>query len=798
MYHYEWDKNTYGYKLTTQTGRFVANEIRPVFAPELTLTGLGKRFVYDKNETRPLLWGLKNTYIVVVEDENGNSIGRKIAQLNGTQYGKPLSPEFFFTGKFKLKPVNIEAMLAINAPLMEIIVADTKRRTKELYDNDIKKADIAYIAFSGGKDSIVLLDICHRVLPLSVPVIFSDTDMELPDTYKIWSEIQTRYSERDFAAAKAEVSALENWRRFAPPSRTIRWCCSVHKSTPALMFLKDKLHKSNISAIAFVGVRSEESHSRSFYEDSPEKSVKNASQLNRMPILDWGSHELWLYIFANDLLINAAYKKGLTRVGCLLCPESSEKYAWFVNKIYPRSLKPYNDIITETSSKNFKNATEKIDYIGSLGWQARRSGIVLKETITPPLEEFEGLTFLLQSPHFTKELFYEWIKTLGLVVKERRNRQQHLKLPNTLDEGIPFVYETLYVGGGKATFKFRNEMEKSTMLPLLRAFARKLSACVSCRSCESECMAGAITIKNNKIMISSDKCVQCRKCYDINTGNCWRYFYMCQICNQKNILVGISTYKNFGLRKNWLPVLVEKGNDFFPWVEGEHPLGKDMVGAASAWFPQAMLIDKSRKPTVLVELFRKYGEDYDIGWDFIWLSLVNNAVLVKWFVQTTEIGKSYTTEELSNLLVETHPAISKSAKDCGIASLKDMFTKSPLGGDETVNAVEMKGRTVKSITRVAKEVHPLVLLCGLYIIAANTDRSSFTVRELMTANSNSAYISPLVAFGIATDTFKKQCEGLKSKYPDYIETTFTHGNDELTIFPAKYTAEDIIMLALGE
>lgn len=35
MYNYEWDTETGGYILTTRTGRFIANEIRPVFAEEL-------------------------------------------------------------------------------------------------------------------------------------------------------------------------------------------------------------------------------------------------------------------------------------------------------------------------------------------------------------------------------------------------------------------------------------------------------------------------------------------------------------------------------------------------------------------------------------------------------------------------------------------------------------------------------------------------------------------------------------------------------------------------------------------
>lgn len=796
MYYYEWDKNTRGYKLTTQTGRFIANEIRPVFAPELLITGLGKHFEYDKNETRPLLWAQKNVYLIADENENGNSIGRKIAQLNNTQYGKPLSKELFFENKLKLEPVDIEAMIAVNASIMDIIVADAKRRTKELYDADIGRCDTSYIAFSGGKDSVALLDICHRVLPLSVPVIFSDTDMEIPDTYKMWEEIQSRYPEREFIAAKAESSALENWRRFAPPSRTIKWCCSVHKSTPALMFLKQKLNKPAIKVMAFVGVRGDESHGRSFYEDSTD-GAKNASQLNQMPILDWGAHELWLYILENKLMINDVYRKGLTRVGCMMCPESNEKYVWFLDKIYPRGLKPYTDIIIETSNKNFKTTSEKTEFIGSLNWQARKSGVVLKEVIHAPLEEHNDLAVTFQSPHFTKTLFYEWIKTLGTVVKEREIGGERLKLPNTLDDGIPFNYYAPYTGGGKATFEFRDVSERLTMLPLVKAFLKKVSACISCKSCEAECSFGAITGENGKIKIDNTKCTKCRKCYDID-NSCWRFksMYKSEIDNNK--MSGINRYNNFGLRNDWIAPLIDMGEKFFPW-NTEHPLGKKMVESASAWFQQGGLIqEKTRKPTIIIDLFKKYGDEYSVCWDILWITLANNAVLMKWFVLSTEIGTPYSLEQLAEMLGASDSGLSNATITGGLAALKDMLTKSPFGGNGAVTICEMQGRIVKNITRKAKDVSPLTILYGLYLIAGKTERGSFTVRELMTADEGSVYVSPIVAFGINPDTFKKQCEGLKSKYPDYIETTFTHGNDELTIFPKKHTIWDIVSLALGE
>ena len=794
MYSYVFDKRTHGYLLTTQTGKYVASEIRPIFAPELSLTGLGRYFEYDRHEIKPLMWGVRNTYLIADVDEKGDPCGRKVAQLNNTQYGKPLNIQVFFKGTMKLEPVDVDAMIAANSSIMDIVVADAKRRTKELYDESIKRCDLAYIAFSGGKDSVAMLDICHRVLPLSVPVVFSDTDMELPDTYKVIEEIKTRYPEREFITARAETSALENWRIFAPPSRTIRWCCSVHKSTPALMYLKKKLCKSAIKIMAFVGVRGDESYSRSFYEDVSD-GAKNASQLNRMPILDWGAHELWLYIFANNLIINCAYKKGLARVGCLMCPEASEKYEWYVGKIYPRELKPYGDIIIGTSSKHFSSVTEKNDYIGKRHWQARRSGIVLKKTITPPLEEVDGSTVTFQSPHFKKELFYEWIKTLGMVVKERETERQLLKLPKTLDDGILFEYRAPYTGGGLVSFAFHSKEEQADLLPPLRSLLKKVSGCVGCQSCEAECNFGAITFKDGKLKINGDKCIKCHGCYEIDKS-CWRYRSMYKPENSNGVANELTRYNNFGFRVEFIDALLERGDTFFRWDMG-HPIGDKKVDACKKWFPQAMIVTKDRRPTQLVELFKDKTK-HDIAWEFVWMALVNNSPLINWYCVTTELDERKEVQSLLESLQGSYP-LTNNAKDRRLDALKNTADESPLGGES--NAVmlpEYKGKKVVALTRKAKDVHPLTVLYGLYLVADLAKRGGFTVRELLTADADSTFVSPLVAFGIIPDTFKKQCEGLRTRYPDYISTTFTHGNDGLEVYPQKHTLEEIASLALGE
>ena len=223
-----------------------------------------------------------------------------------------------------------------------------------------------------------------------------------------------------------------------------------------------------------------------------------------------------------------------------------------------------------------------------------------------------------------------------------------------------------------------------------------------------------------------------------------------------------------------------------------------MVDAAVPWFKEAELIDDSRKPTALVDLFAKYGGDSKLGWELIWTALSNKAVLIKWFITSTRIGENYSIEKLTDMLKVNYPELGDSTVKGGLAAFKDMISKSPVGGENAMIQYEMKGKSVVSVTRLAKVVHPLTVLYGLYLIARLSENSTFTVSGIMDADIDSTYVSPAVIFGISGGEFKRICEGLRSRYPDYISTTFTHGNDEIRIYPYKYTTADIIALAIQE
>ena len=78
MYDFDWHLKSRAYKLQTKTGKFVASEIRPVYAQELVLLGADKWFDFDHDETRPILGGKHNSYIYK---------GKEIAKITRNEEG---------------------------------------------------------------------------------------------------------------------------------------------------------------------------------------------------------------------------------------------------------------------------------------------------------------------------------------------------------------------------------------------------------------------------------------------------------------------------------------------------------------------------------------------------------------------------------------------------------------------------------------------------------------------------------------------------------------------------------------
>lgn len=785
MYSYEWSRRTGGYRLTTQTGKFVASEIRPVFAEELVLTGLDAQLTFDQAERHPLIWAKQNVYLYR---------GEEIARLHKTSYGMPpdINWKDVLRGdegssevtksrrKVKLVPVDVETMVAENRDIMAALVADTLKRIKEMYDAYSGKCDAIYIGFSGGKDSVVLLDLCHKVLPLDVPVVFSDTDMELPDTYRVWEEIQSHYEDRPFLKVSAKTPALENWRLFGPPSQALRWCCSVHKSTPAILALKERLGRKSIKTLAFVGVRGEESQRRSGYEDIGD-GLKSQSQVNAMPILAWSAHELWLYIFEHNLVLNEAYRKGLPRVGCLMCPMSTDRQNDLIRVNYPEEVAPFAIAVRNTIDREFASEEDADSFVYDGGWYARKSGVSLKQVIAEPGVERKSDRVICEFPIEAEPDLKEWLKAIGKI------------------EGAELSFRTDGQRGLLECVWTSGKVDKSVSKWLVYA-VHKAIACIGCNACEAECPTGALRLEKDtcndkaKVFIDEATCIHCMRCYAPDDG-CWRYYSKRYAGAKTMNISGINKYMTFGLKPEWIEVLANEGANF----RHTTVLGNRMVPAAVTWFREAGLIEDATaiSTTMLLEVGNKRGFSDLLLWQLLWFRLANTSPLVKWYVSNTDFDTEYPIKLIDENLAQS--VGSASVRKGALQSLCQLVKTSPLSeGDSALIETEMKGRTVEKLTRRSHSVDPLVVLYGLYVMAEKAGRGAFTVRQMMAAEFDGEFVSPLAVFGIPPDEFKKQCMGLAAMYPDFISCSFTLGLDEVQLFPEMKNRDDVVELIMSK
>ena len=147
----------------------------------------------------------------------------------------------------RLRPVDIDRMIKKNKELMDNLVEDTAKKIYTTYTKYKNKIDLFYVAFSGGKDSLVALDMVQRTLPHNdFKVVFGDTQMEFPDTYETVQKTEEWCKTQgiEFLRAKSQLKPLQSWACFGPPAAEIRWCCLKHHRKLSCFAMSCKTHLS--------------------------------------------------------------------------------------------------------------------------------------------------------------------------------------------------------------------------------------------------------------------------------------------------------------------------------------------------------------------------------------------------------------------------------------------------------------------------------------------------------------------------------------------------------------------------
>jgi len=767
MYSYTYDSATGGILLnSTPTG--FSKEPRPVYAAEMDILGFDSYWDYEKQNDTPYMWAESNIYWYR---------GVQIAKIKGGDlYTKPeLEPTVNENGLVPfgkqegapLQVIDISAMCEANAELMQVIENVTVKRIVKEYEKFKDKLDIFHVAFSGGKDSAVLLDLTRKALPKgSFVVIFGDTGMEFPDTYKVVEETKRICEEEGtpFYEARSHFTPDESWKLFGPPARVLRWCCSVHKSTPQTLTMREITGKNNYTGLDFVGVRSYESATRSRY-DFESFGKKQKGQYSFNPILEWTSAEIWLYIFINSVLVNETYKKGNSRAGCLFCPMGGGRGDYLQYTCYPNEVGKYLDLIKSMNARNAGDEAAQCSYIANGGWNARKNGRDLTIGSQKYTEEIKGGNCIITISNPTTD-WKEWIKTVGeLPFKYEINEHKN-------------GYEVIFAESALKTFPAEAKIFKQVF--------KKSACCVGCKVCETNCKNGHISFKNG---LSITDCLHCGQCHDIPDG-CMAYHSLKKSNGDgKMKQESINSFANHAPKPNWIQEFFDLGNDY--WEYGSQ-LGSQEIPMMKKFLRSCELIDsKTNKTTSLFDIVSSLGWKNETAWGLILSNFAYNAQC-KWYIMNMNCDVYYDREHISNLLIAE--GVKKEDATSIINSFK-RFCELPLGTSLNFGYVEMDGKQIDSLCRTKCTIEDnRVLLYALYkfIEKCNMDKE-FHLSYLFDEDVERDGVSPVRMFGLYDEEdLKSRLLGLSAAYPDFINATFT--NDLKTITLRDKTAQDVLDL----
>ena len=773
MYSYTFDSETGGIVLNSTPTNF-SKEPRPVYSQEMDLLGFDKYWSYKKQNDTPYMWAESNVYwyrnTQIAKTKGGDLYTAPELQPVRDEAGNiVLGKE---TGTV-LVPIDIEAMNERNKDLLTVIEDSTVKKIVKEYEKYKKKLDIFHVAFSGGKDSAVLLDLVKKALPKdSFVVIFGDTGMEFPDTYETveYTKKQCEADGTPFYISRSHFEPSESWKLFGPPARVLRWCCSVHKSTPQTLKMREITGKDNYVGMDFVGVRAHESLTRSKY-DYENFGKKQRGQYSYNPILEWTSAEIWVYIFSNHLYINSAYKKGNSRAGCLFCPMGAGASDYFRRCSYQDELDQYVDWIKETYSSTDPKQAES--YVRNGGWNARNNGRNLKDNPFRCIETVlkHNVTITVVSPRTD---WKEWMKTLGELAENESGYIVRF-------EGADISFNVLEnVKGYVVTLPEKTAVDNPKFAKLFKQVFRKASYCSACRVCETNCRNGSIKFIDGKLSINN--CIHCYQCHSIDSG-CLLFHSLRHPQGGGNSMKSLNSFADHAPKRDWLVSFFDLKEDFFT----EHTLGPMMYDMFRRFLRDAGLNEKNH--------FTDFAElVYEMDWESstaLGLMLVNlsmNNPQIEWYIKNMDVGIYYERSKIEDMLigVDVKPKDAKS-----IAKAFKRITETPFGTNLNFGFVTDEEDLVRAKCYIGDLK---VFLYALYkfVEKCNMDKE-FHVSYLYDESIERDAVSPIRTFGLYDEEeLKSILLGLSSAYPDFINATFT--NDLKTITLRNKTSADVLSL----
>jgi phosphoadenosine phosphosulfate reductase len=165
-----------------------------------------------------------------------------------------------------------------------------------------------YLAYSGGKDSTVLLELAKRSgVPFEIH--YNQTSVDPPELVRF-----IRRQPGVIIDKPGETMWQLILREKFPPVRSIRglrsrWCCEALKE------------RGGEGRTVLTGIRWAESLRRQQTRLLFENRQQSQGRVLVNPIIDWQKWDVWGFIRGEGLPYCSLYDEGFERLGCIMCPQ---------------------------------------------------------------------------------------------------------------------------------------------------------------------------------------------------------------------------------------------------------------------------------------------------------------------------------------------------------------------------------------------------------------------------------------------------------------------------------------------
>lgn len=259
---------------------------------------------------------------------------------------------------------------------------------------------------SGGKDSAV---ICKLAENAGIPfeICHSHTTADAPETVY---HVRKRAKEFEAKGIKYEIimptykgELTSMWKlipiKKIPPTRIVRYCCSVLKETAgAGRFIatgvrwEESTKRKNSRGILEVNaakvenriiLNNDNDEDRRLFETCMRKSKRTVN-----PIVDWSEADVWDYLTDQKVECNPLYCQGFKRVGCIGCP-LARKARQREFALYPKFKQLYINAfdrmlkVRKEAGKNYATGSW-VDAVAVFHWW-------MEDGVLPGQIEFEDL-----------------------------------------------------------------------------------------------------------------------------------------------------------------------------------------------------------------------------------------------------------------------------------------------------------------------------------------------------------------------------------------------------------------------